>query len=312
MDHLITLTSGKKLGCAEYGEPKGTPAFYFHGWPSARVQAELMHEIAVEKGLRLIAPDRPGIGLSDLQEGRALLDWPDTMEELAAHFGFEQYHLFGWSGGGPYVLVTAQRLAHRVLSASVIASAPPIRLFGDQDLFWVYRLLIRLRRHFPTVVAMLLRIGGAFIARGKVDRLPLRWFMGMMGPEDRRILSDPHFFDVIRRGILASLRRGARCTLSDADIYLAEWGFELASVRPLIQLWHGKEDRNIAFSYAEKMYATLPNATAHWSEHDGHYSLPITHLREIVETALASVRRQPFDGSLPAHDHAQFHPTAPR
>ncbi|MCB1209406.1 MAG: alpha/beta hydrolase [Verrucomicrobiales bacterium] len=286
MDHLITLTSGLKLGCAEYGLPTGTPAFYFHGWPSARMQAELMHEIAVEKGLRLIAPDRPGIGLSDVHVNRTLLDWPDTMEQLAAHFGFEKYHLFGWSGGGPYVLVTAHRLPHRVLSASIIAGAPPISFFGDRELFWVYRLLIRLRRHFPTVVSMLLRLGAFAIRHGKPDRYPLRWLVGMMGEEDKRILSDPHFYDVIRRGILASLQRGPRCTLSDGDIYLAEWGFDPSNVQSRIHFWHGKEDRNISWTYADRLASLMPHATTHWTERDGHYSLPITHLREIVETAL--------------------------
>ena len=36
-DHLITLKDGRKLAYAEYGDPKGKPLFYFHGWPVTRL-----------------------------------------------------------------------------------------------------------------------------------------------------------------------------------------------------------------------------------------------------------------------------------
>ncbi|HCN76497.1 MAG TPA: alpha/beta hydrolase, partial [Verrucomicrobiales bacterium] len=102
-DHTLTLSNGLTLGYAEYGDPAGAVMFYFHGWPSGRVQGELMHEAGLKFGLRIIAPDRPGIGLSDFQPRRRLLDWPPVLEELAAHAGAEKFHVLGWSGGGPYV-----------------------------------------------------------------------------------------------------------------------------------------------------------------------------------------------------------------
>ena len=33
----VTLKGGRKLGYAEYGAPEGRPVFYFHGFPSSRV-----------------------------------------------------------------------------------------------------------------------------------------------------------------------------------------------------------------------------------------------------------------------------------
>ena len=62
---FLTLRSGRRLCFAEYGALDGQPVFYFHGWPSSRLQASLLSALARERGLRLIAPDRPGAGRSD-------------------------------------------------------------------------------------------------------------------------------------------------------------------------------------------------------------------------------------------------------
>jgi len=148
-DHTLTLANGLKLGYAEYGDPRGEVAFYFHGWPSSRIQGSLFDAAAKQHGVRLICPDRPGIGLSDFQPGRTLFDWPETLTQLASHIGADNYHVIGWSGGGPYVLVTALMLPKRLLSASIICGAPPLKFLGDREMFWLYRVMIQLR-HLPT------------------------------------------------------------------------------------------------------------------------------------------------------------------
>ena len=51
---------------------------------SSRLDAAPAHEAALAKGVRLISPDRPGMGLSTYQPGRRLLDWPHDVRELAA------------------------------------------------------------------------------------------------------------------------------------------------------------------------------------------------------------------------------------
>jgi len=67
------------LGYAEYGAAEGKPVFFFHGAPSSRLLAQPFHEPAIRLDVRLIAADRPGMGLSDFQAGRKMLDWPDDV-----------------------------------------------------------------------------------------------------------------------------------------------------------------------------------------------------------------------------------------
>lgn len=284
-DHTLRLSSGLSLGYAVHGDPDGVPCFYFHGWPSARVQGVLMDEAGRRHGLKILSPDRPGIGLSDFQAGRRLADWPGMMAELAAHVGADRFHLLGWSGGAPYVLVLAHEMPERLLSASIVCGAPPLRFLGPQHLFWMYRLMIRLRHAFPPLLGLLLRTG-AHVARGQPEHWPLRWLLAMLGRADREVLQRPEIFHAVRAGMLEALRRGPRAVIADADIYLSEWGFEPGTISFPIHFWHGQEDRNIHWRYSEKLAAMMPHATLTLLEREGHYSLPVTHLDAILHQAL--------------------------
>jgi pimeloyl-ACP methyl ester carboxylesterase len=291
MDHVITLSNGLRLGYAEYGDPRGEVAFYFHGWPSSRLQGCLFDELAKKHGMRLICPDRPGIGLSDPQPGRTLADWQHTLTDLAAHVGADNWHVIAWSGGGPYVLASALLLPKRILSASIICGAPPLSFLGDREMFWIYRLLIQLRKLLPSVLGGILKLG-AVITRMRPGCLVHRLLLKMLGAEDRRILSDPKVFKVVCDATLGALNRPAADVIADADIYLSEWGFEVSRITVPIHFWHGRQDKNIDWTYTQRLASLIPHAVTHFSEHDGHYSMPVTHAEQVITTALQK-RQQP-------------------
>lgn len=70
------LHDGRVLGWAEYGDPKGKPVFFFHGWPGSRFSGKETDTAAKKIGVKTISTDRPGIGLSNYKKDRKLLDWP--------------------------------------------------------------------------------------------------------------------------------------------------------------------------------------------------------------------------------------------
>jgi len=98
-DHVVRLADGRRLGYSEFGARNGRPIFFFHGFGTTRVICPPDERPAVELAVRLIAVDRPGIGLSDPQPGRRLLDWPTDVAELADRIGLESFSVIGWSGG---------------------------------------------------------------------------------------------------------------------------------------------------------------------------------------------------------------------
>jgi len=282
---FVTLSSGRKIAYHENGDPSGVPAFYFHGWPSSGVQGTLMDDAGKELGLRIISPDRPGLGQSDFQPRRKLLDWPRDLAEMADKLGFDRFHLFGVSGGGPYVLAVVHAMPERIISASTVCGAPPLTLFGTQDLFWPYRFVLLLRRHLNFLMAPFFRMG-ALISRQHPTDLPMRWLIGMLNPMDQVIMKDVARQQVIAEGFRQSIAQKVAHIQADADIYLEDWGFDVSKIQFPIHMWHGREDRNIPFTYAEKLAALLPNVTTHWTEEDGHYSVAVARGREVAMAAL--------------------------
>ncbi|MBI4571246.1 MAG: alpha/beta hydrolase, partial [Chloroflexi bacterium] len=83
----IILRDGRRLGYAEYGSRTGRPLFFFHGFPNSRVLGRLFQQAAARRGVRIIALDRPGFGLSDFMRGRTLAGWPDDVVEAADALG---------------------------------------------------------------------------------------------------------------------------------------------------------------------------------------------------------------------------------
>lgn len=285
-DQVFALSSGRRLAYAEFGDPAGVPAFYFHGWPSSRGQGVLMDAAGRRFGLRVICPDRPGMGRSDFQPGRRLLDWPPVLEELASHLGWDRFHLFGVSGGGPYVLAAAHAMPERVLSASVVCGAPPLRELGTGDLFWPYRTVLAVRRVAPWLLGAVFQ-SGACLTRLAPESLPVRAGLRLLEPADRQALREGANWEIITGTFREALRgEGARALQVDGDIYLSDWGFSLAEIPVEVHFWHGKRDRNIPWTYGQRVARLVPRATTHWTEEDGHYSLPLRRGEEIAARAL--------------------------
>lgn len=280
-DHVITLSSGRKLGYAEYGDPQGVPMFYFHGWPSSRLQGELMDKLGRERGIRVIAPDRPGIGLSDFHEGRTLLDWPPVIAELAAHLGWVNYHVLGVSGGGPYVLACAHAMPGRLLSAGVVCGAPPLREVGTKDLMWTYRLALWGQRHVPLLLTPGLAVSGRLMQLPPDSPLMRAYIRALCG-RDQLAMRDPELYRILMQSGRVGVGSGARALSADGNIYSSDWGIDLAQVRFPIRYWHGGQDRNIPAAMVERLVQRLPNAALTVLPEDGHYSLPMLCNEEIT------------------------------
>src|ERR1043165_10055264 len=95
----LTLSNGSSIALSEYGEPRGVPIFFCHGWPSSRTMAELAHDAARDLGARIISPDRPGIRDSPFQSDRRLIDWPPLLNEIADRMGIDRVRILAISGG---------------------------------------------------------------------------------------------------------------------------------------------------------------------------------------------------------------------
>jgi pimeloyl-ACP methyl ester carboxylesterase len=272
MLHTFKLPSDRILTYREYGCPNGQPVFFFHGWPGEAQQASLIHQAALERGVRLIAPNRPGIHGSALQPERSLLDWPPVMAALADSLGLDRFRLIGLSGGGPYALACAWALGRRVVATATVCGALPCAPGpGRRHLSPVYRGMLAMHDHTPPLLKGAL-IPLSLMGRIKPPRAVLWLALKTLGPRDRAALWPKENMAKYFPAFQNSMRSGMPGLWEDAKPYSTPWPFALAEIRSPLTIWHGTQDTNFSCRGAAALAAGIPHAKYVETE-EGHYSI---------------------------------------
>ena len=102
------------MGYAEFGARDGFPVVNAHGGLACRLDVASAAPVAAACGIRLISPDRPGVGLSDPKPGRTVLDWAQDVAELLDQLDVDRFAVMGWSMGGQYAAAVGHALRDRV------------------------------------------------------------------------------------------------------------------------------------------------------------------------------------------------------
>ncbi len=266
---VLTLKDGRRLGYAEYGDPLGKPLLFFHGMPGSRVEGKLGDAAARKLGIRLIAPDRPGYGLSDFKPKRTFLDWPEDVTELADELGIDRFAVAGISGGGPYAAVCALKLAERVPAAGIISGIGP---FTERDA------TVGMSRQNRTMLGLARRalwlVRPPLWLMGQLGRRVPDWAISQMAraiPEaDRALLSRPEIRFVFREDLTEAFRQGTRGAAWEALMYTRPWGFSLEEIVMKVHLWQGEADVNVPPSMARYQARAIPNCAATFYPGEGH------------------------------------------
>ena len=278
----VKLRDGRTLAFAEYGSASGKPIIYCHGAPSSRVEGDLIVNDAVASalGLRVIVPDRPGMGHSDVQPGRRIVDWPSDVVDLVAALDVETFAVLGSSGGAPYAAACGALIPSRVCVVGVLGGVAPLDAPGFlNSMSGPLRMMFRLGRSAPAVLRALFRLNLRAVRRGgaKAGERMAAW-----APEPDRIL--------LRRaevsgGFMAcfeeACRQGPAGPADDIGLIARPWGFDLAAVKVPVLLWHGELDRNVPVTGGRYLASAFPNCRATFYAEDAHLSVPLNHQKDI-------------------------------
>lgn len=281
-EQSIQLPDGRRLAYAEYGQPGGKPIFYFHGNPGSRLEPRAMDlDTLARFDARLIAPDRPGMGLSDLQPGRRMSDWPNDVLVLADALGLQCFALLGVSGGAPYAQVCAAGIPYRLTSAAVVSGMGPLDAPGATRGMGMGRFYLGAARLHPRLAAAFLGMMKTGMQNAKMSEMP------GMPPQDLAILAKPEFAGAFLEATNESWRCGTRGTALDATLTARPWDFHLDRIAMPVHLWHGEADRNVPVALARYVARTIPDCRAHFHANEGHLSLLVNHLDEILSALTA-------------------------
>jgi len=288
LSRVYVLPDGRRVGYAEYGDPDGLPVFALHGTPGSRLMFALSDSSARDRGLRLVAPERPGYGLSDYCRSATLLDAAHDLATLADALGIERFALIGVSGGGPYAVAAAAAMPRRVVLLALVGPVGPVADHGRQlRMSRVHRLLFRTLARLPLAcrafflgLRRLLSLAPEIAYRGLLARVPRA---------DRAILARDDVKASLREAVREGLRPGVEGAVQDVRLFCAPWGLELAGVDASAVMWQGSDDSIVPPEAAYCLARLLPNCRLDVMHGAGHYWV-FGQFDVVLEAVAASLR----------------------
>jgi len=277
----VELPDGRDLSYAEYGDPAGRPVFAFHGVIGSRLLWSLCDDAAADRGIRLVAPDRPGFGRSEFQRGRSILDWPADVCALADHLDIDRFGVTGFSGGGPHAVACAHAVPERVRGVSLVSTVTPPETREHADPF--NEAVLDATKHVPGFSE------ASFATAASLAETAPPWFRASLvagsPPEDRELFDGPAGETLLADGA-EGFRNGSRGPAHDLPLVGSDWGFDPRDLSQQVDMYHGRADETVNPDLARAFGDLLPEVDLYLTD-DAHYSTLAANRDAVLESALA-------------------------
>lgn len=265
---ILVLPDGRRVACAEYGDISGLPVLALHGTPGSRLMFALADRAARDRGIRLIAPERPGYGLSDYRRSETLAQIAEDLSAVADAYGLGRFAVIGVSGGGPYAVAAAAAMPDRI---SLLALVAPIGEVADGQLRLsrFQRLLFRRVAYRPWATRLFFRR-----LRSMVFKSPdsaYRWLMRRVRAPDRELLARSSVRISLQAAMGEGLRPGVEGVAQDLRLYCSPWRLRFADIDVPTILWQGSDDPVVPPEAAYALARALPNCRLDVIPGAGHY-----------------------------------------
>lgn len=277
-NRLIMLPDGRRIECQSYGDPEGFPVLYCHGGLSAPVDIAFADDAARERGVRIVAPARPGIGSSDRCRDRLVADWASDVSAVVAALGIERFSVLGWSAGGPFALAVAAGLAPLVVHTATVGGMAPLAppLSARQLGLRLDQVLFPLSRRSRRLAALVVRLS-ALAPAGVERNLLLR----TLPPEDKAVVEKMTPAEAAA-GLRDATRHGPGGVADDYAVIASTWGFEPGDIGAAVTVFQGAADTLLPRSHAEALAAQLPSGRLDVVEGAGHFLLH-SHFERVLD-----------------------------
>jgi pimeloyl-ACP methyl ester carboxylesterase len=287
---VLRLSDGRRIGYAEFGDARGLPVLAIHGTPGSRYMFALTDHAARERGLRIIAPERPGYGLSDYHRRDALAHTAEDVNALAGALGLDRFALIGVSGGGPHAMAAAASMPDRVALLALVSPVGPIADCHRRIRMSAFHRLVftRAGRSKPACASFFWSL------RNLVRWAPGVAHAGLMRrvtPSDRTILTSADVRANLRAAVGEGLRPGIKGALQDLRLFCGPWNLPLAEINVPTIMWQGSDDTIVPPQAAYHLAETLPNCRLDVVQGAGHYWV-FAQFARVLEAVQAALRRR--------------------
>jgi pimeloyl-ACP methyl ester carboxylesterase len=285
---IVQAPDGRQLEVVSAGPEDGRCFFFHSGTPSAAAAYPPLVMQLAKRGLRLVTFSRPGYAGSSSMPGRGVGDVATDVQAVLDALKIGSFFCAGQSGGGPHALACAALLPDRVLATASLAGVAP---WGADGLDWLAGMGPENLEEFgaalkgrETLEAYLDR-EAAVIHDVRPEDVAAS-LGGLVSDVDKAALTGAyaeHMASVLGRSVSAGIA-GWR----DDDIaFTRPWGFDAGSIETPVAVWQGGEDRMVPMAHGAWLAAHIPGAEAHLLPEEGHLSLALNKIGDVLDGLLA-------------------------
>ena len=271
----LTLRDGRTLAYMDRGPRTGTPILHFHSFQGSRLERMAAHDDLLAKlNIRLISPDRPGIGLSTPARDRTVVGWAADVRQLTDHLlgPGQPFSILGFSAGATYALACGQLPGLRAIALVSSLGLPHLianwRRFSQET--WRILLSAKLANFHS---ATFLRI-----ETKHRDRLFNHWesyFEDVkrgLSADDQRILSQPEVEESFRQNRRESYAQGPGYLLQEVQALYSDPRIDLTHLAACtVLITHGIDDKVVPIEVGRDLHARIPGSGFQELPRRGHY-----------------------------------------
>ena len=281
-DETVVDASGTVVGIYCYGDPDGLPVFALHGVPACGAGFDWADEAARDRGIRLIAADRPGVGRSAQRPDWRVADHPAMLVSLADALGIDRFAVLGYSGGGPYAVACAVALPDRVTKVAVCAGMGEVGTVAALgDFAATDRRMLAMAATRPRLARVLLDVS-AMVATWS-PKLAMKSFLNELSASDREVAAGMGSPTEAMRLFTMAFQEGAHGVVADYRALGRPWGVDPADAHVPVTVWHGSADTMVPLRHSQQLAALIPGAALTVWEGEGHLAT-VSHIGEVLDS----------------------------
>jgi pimeloyl-ACP methyl ester carboxylesterase/DNA-binding CsgD family transcriptional regulator len=249
-------SSGKRIAYKVYGPEDGEPLVFFHSFMGSALEVPEDLSVLHRCRVRLIVPERPGVGYSDFRVQQDCFDWVShELLELLDYLEIEQAMVMARSSGTLYALAFAQQFPERVSGLGIsgaISDVTDLTAVGTQNS--ITRTFFLFAAEHPELVSYLFAMLSRLSAQELIDAMFLNDNLPYHFPEiDLEYVTSKGFYQNVDR----AKRQGSLFINEEIRLLTRTWPIDFAKIPTKTLIWFGDLDNVTSVEWNLKLRNSL-------------------------------------------------------